>query len=154
MPNHFHILVKEISDHGISLFMEKLSTGYSKYFNTKYRRVGPLFQGRFKARRIDNDEYLKYLTAYIHLNPVKLIDPMWKKNGIRNRSEAELFLKNYRYSSYGDYLGIPRLEKLSLTAKEFPEYYETIGNFASEVADWLEYRALEQEGRNTASDIT
>src|SRR3989338_7110933 len=55
MPNHFHILVNEIIENGLSRFMEKLATGYSMYFNKKYERVGPLFQGRFKGEHVDND---------------------------------------------------------------------------------------------------
>jgi len=82
MPNHFHLLVKEVIENGLSKFMEKLATGYSMYFNKKHERVGPLFQGRFKGEHVDNDKYLKYLYAYIHLNPVKLIEPNWKKEGI------------------------------------------------------------------------
>jgi putative transposase len=69
MPNHFHLLIREVSDGGISKFMEKLATGYSAYFNKLNNRKGVLFQNRFRAEHVDNDEYLKYLYAYIHLNP-------------------------------------------------------------------------------------
>ena len=49
MPNHFHFLIKQLKDNGISIFMSQLSNSYTKYFNTKYKRVGPLLQGAFKA---------------------------------------------------------------------------------------------------------
>src|SRR3989344_907844 len=75
MPNHYHLLLRETSKNGISKFMQKLSTAYSMYFNIKRQRTGALFQGRYKARHIDNDNYLKYLFAYIHLNPIKIIAP-------------------------------------------------------------------------------
>ena len=95
MPNHFHLLVKEIKEGGITSFMEKLMTGYSKYFNKRNNRTGALFQGRFKAEHVDRDEYLKYLYAYIHLNPVKLIDSDWKEKGISNLSKAKKYFGEY-----------------------------------------------------------
>src|SRR3989338_5483185 len=100
MPNHFHLLLKEIEMGGISQFMGKLSTAYSMYFNKKYERTGSLFEGRFKSSRIANDNYLHYLFAYIHLNPIKLIEPMWKEKGINDFARAKEFLGRYNYSSY------------------------------------------------------
>lgn len=89
MPNHFHLLVKQLSDNGISTFMRKISDSYTRYFNTKYSRVGSLFQGKFKAKLIESDEYLLQLSKYIHRNPLPL--PMWE-------------VRNYPYSSYNYYL--------------------------------------------------
>ncbi len=139
MPNHFHILVKEINEGGLSEYMEKLTTGYVMYFNKKHKRVGPLFQGRFKAEHVDTDEYLKYLFAYIHLNPVKLIEPQWKETGIRNTKKAKDYLKNYNYSSYADYIEVKRDESLILSRKEFPEYFSNMKDFEDFISDWLEY---------------
>lgn len=140
MPNHFHILVKEIEENGLSRFMEKLSTSYAMYFNKKYKRSGVLFQGTFKAEHVDNDEYLKYLFAYIHLNPVKLIDPKWKENGIKDRVGAKKYLKDYRYSSYVDHLGEQREESAILAPEEFPGYFEGKNEFQEYIEDWLTYR--------------
>src|SRR3989344_979129 len=78
MPNHFHVLITQMEENGISKFMQKLSTAYSMYFNKKYKRTGCLFEGKFKSQHVDTDEYLKYLFSYIHLNPVKLIQEDWK----------------------------------------------------------------------------
>ncbi len=64
MPNHFHVLICGKNDGDVSLFMQKLSTAYSMYFNKKYKRTGGLFEGTFKAKHADTDEYLKYLFAY------------------------------------------------------------------------------------------
>ena len=58
--------------------MQKLLTAYTMYFNKKNERTGPLFSGMFKATHANEDEYLKYLFSYIHLNPIKLIEPLWK----------------------------------------------------------------------------
>lgn len=150
MPNHFHILVREITDGGIARFMQKLSTSYSMYYNKTNERVGPLFQGKFKAQHVDRDEYLKYLFAYIHLNPVKLIDPGWKENGIRDRDAAKKYLAGYRYSSYPDYLGENREEGVILDRKEFPKYFSEARDFEEFVDDWLKF-GIEAEGLRTSA---
>src|SRR5438094_713652 len=61
MPNHFHLLLKQVKEGGITEFMSKLSNSYTKYFNTKYYRIGPLLQGEFKAVRVETDEQLIHL---------------------------------------------------------------------------------------------
>ena len=142
MNNHFHLLVKEISEGGVSTFMEKLTTSYSKYFNLKNKRVGPLFQGRFKAEHVDSDEYLKYLYAYIHLNPVKLIEPEWKEGGIKNLSAAKKYLEGYRYSSYEDYAVGKREESAILSPSEFPDYFENTKAFNEEIFEWLKFKNI------------
>lgn len=104
MPNHFHILMTPRVEKGVSLFMKKLATGYSMYFNQKYNRSGSLFEGKFKSRHADSDEYLKYLFSYINLNPLKLLMPDWKENGFSNINTAFIFLESYQHSSYLDHL--------------------------------------------------
>lgn len=89
MPNHFHFLLKQTTDSGITHFIRKFANSYTRYFNTKYDRIGPLFQGTFKAKLIENDEYLLQVSKYIHRNPLK----------ISNNN-----LSSYSYSSYKDYL--------------------------------------------------
>ena len=143
MPNHFHILIKEITDQGLSDFMEKLTTSYSKYFNGKYGRVGTLFQGRFQAQHANNDTYLKYLFAYIHLNPIKLIDSNWKETGIQNRKQARVYLMQYQHSSFLDYAaGLHTNRDVSqvLSKKEFPEYFLHNFDFIDFIDDWMAYQ--------------
>lgn len=78
MPNHFHLFVFQGSEDKIlSKFVQSFSTAYSMYFNRKYKRVGPLFQGRFRASRITKDEYLQHISRYIHLNPKNYMDYQW-----------------------------------------------------------------------------
>ena len=67
-PNHFHLVLKQNMEKGIEKFMQKLGTGYTKYFNNKNSRSGSLFQDKFKSKHIDNNEYLLYLSAYVNLN--------------------------------------------------------------------------------------
>ena len=145
MPNHFHILIKEIIEGGISMFMEKLLTGYSSYFNKRNERTGSLFQGPYQAQHANRDEYLKYLFAYIHLNPVKLIEPKWKENGILNRIKAKAFLDQYQYSSYQDYIQVVRQENAILSVKEFPDYFSKDNEFESFLEDWLMFKDFKPE---------
>ena len=93
MPNHFHFLLKQKKENGISIFAANFTNSYTKYFNTKHERVGPLFQGAFKAVRIESEEQLMHVSRYIHLNPVSsfLVKP----------EELEYYL----WSSYPEYLG-------------------------------------------------
>ena len=139
MPNHFHILVHEKNEGGISMFMKKLGTAYSMYFNTKYERSGNLFQGRFKATHANEDNYLKYLFSYIHLNPVKLINSNWKENGINYRKKAERYLETYTYSSYIDYIGHKREEGRILNTKSFPDFFKKPNTFKEYVRDWISF---------------
>ncbi len=67
-PNHFHFILEEITEGGISEFMKRLGGGYTNYFNDKYDRSGSLFQGRFKSAHINNDAYLLHLSVYVNLN--------------------------------------------------------------------------------------
>lgn len=143
MPNHFHILIKEISEGGVSKFMSKLLTGYSMYFNKKNKRSGSLFEGRFKATHANKNEYLKYLFSYIHLNPIKLIDSNWKIEGIKNKEIVERYLRDYQYSSYPDYLGIVRLENKLVDYKVFPKYFHVGKSFNDFTRDWFLYKSTE-----------
>lgn len=90
MPNHFHLLIKQLTRYGFSNLLRKLSIIYSMYFNHRHKRVGHLFQGTFKAILVDNDQYLLHLSRYIHLNPHRLTG----SNPV-----------TYPYSSYQYFLG-------------------------------------------------
>ena len=137
MPNHFHILLTQKEDNGISKFMQKLATAYSMYFNKKYKRTGSLFEGKFKSKWIEDDRNLKYLFSYIHLNSIKLIQKDWKKEGIKNKQQAIFFLNSYNYSSYLDYLKSQRLEIKILDKKAFPNYFPMEDKFQKEIFEWL-----------------
>ena len=139
MPNHFHLLIHEKIENGISKFMQKLLTAYTMYFNKKNERTGPLFSGMFKATHANEDEYLKYLFSYIHLNPIKLIEPLWKETGIKDRKRANMFLKSYNYSSFLDLTEKQRKEKVILDKKYFPEYFKSFKEFKNFIENWLAF---------------
>ncbi len=90
MPTHIHLILKQLKDKGISTYMKNILDSYTRYFNTKNKRKGPLWQGRFGSVIIENDEYLLHLTRYIHLNPVS-----------DNITETP---ENWPYSSYHEYI--------------------------------------------------
>lgn len=92
MPNHFHILLKQLEDKGIQKTLSNLQNSYSRYFNLKTKREGPLFQSRFKAKRIESDEIFLHVSRYIHLNPTTSY-----------LVEASN-LSNYPWSSFPEYL--------------------------------------------------
>ncbi len=140
MPNHFHILITTNIENGISTFINKLSTGYSMYFNKRYDRSGSLFQGKFRSQLADSDEYLKYLYAYIHLNPVKLIDKDWKEKGSQDAVKSFDFAASFQYSSLQDYLGSTRPESFILNRQPFPDYFATHIDTKKELFDWLTYQ--------------
>lgn len=117
MPNHFHLVLQQLIDGGITKFMRKLGTGYTMYFNLKYKRSGALFQGKFKGIIVENDDYFLHLSRYIHLNPIGLIQPDWKQEGIKDWYNVEHFLKAYRWSSFLDYIGIKNFP--SITQRDF-----------------------------------
>ena len=92
MPNHFHLIVKEVEEGGISKYMQRVLNGFTKYHNTKYKKKGHLFEGPFKAVHVATDEQLLYLSAYIHRNPREL--KQWRNKEL-----------DYSWSSYQDYVG-------------------------------------------------
>lgn len=140
MPNHFHLLVREISEGGVSLFMKKLLTAYAMYINKRHDRTGVLFQGRFRSEHVNTDNYLHYLHSYIHLNPIKMIDADWKENGVQQLSVAMEYLNQYSFSSYTDFLGKKRPEVAILNREQFPDFFQSTENFEAFHQYWLTFK--------------
>ena len=106
MRNHYHLLVEEIQEGGITKFMQKLGLGYARYFNNKYERVGSLFQDKFKSVLVDNETYLLYLLVYINvLNPADLTASNWREEGIKDIESVLEFAANYPWSTHQEYIG-------------------------------------------------
>lgn len=92
MPTHIHLILSEQNEKGISLYMARILNSYTRYFNTKYKRKGPLWQGRFKKVPVRTDEQLYHLTRYLHLNPTS--------ENLVTKPE------DWRFSSYREFLGL------------------------------------------------
>ena len=94
MPNHFHLILRQLIDGGISKFVGDIANAQARYFNKKYDRTGPLFEGRFKAVRIETGEQLMHVSRYLHLNP-------YSSGVVSTLGELE----EYKWSSFPEYLG-------------------------------------------------
>jgi len=147
MPNHIHLLVRQVQDNGITKFMSKVGTGYAGYFNRKQERKGHLFQNTFHSVHIENDEQLRIVFTYIHTNPLSLFNCNWKKIRVENSEKHLNFLDDYKWSSYQDCIG----------KKNFPSV--TDRNFILELMDgeegckdftryWIEYKGESKEYSN------
>lgn len=140
MPNHFHLLLRQLKENGISTFMNKLG-GYSMYFNKRYQRIGGLFQGRFKAVEVTKNEHFLYLPYYIHLNPLDLMEPTWREGAVKNLDGVLKFLESYRWSSYLDYIGNKNFP--SVIQKQFlSEFFETPKKYKEATMEWLKNIAI------------
>jgi putative transposase len=100
MPNHFHLLLEQRTDNGITKFLQKMTTSYTMFFNKKNSRTGALVQGVFKRSHIKSNEHLLEMSKYIHANPIKIL----KKNSSGGTLKQKLLA--YQWSSFPDYAGI------------------------------------------------
>jgi len=130
MTNHFHILIRQEVDGGITKFMRKVGVGHSMFFNIKYQRKGALFGGLFKSKLIGvDDNYMNHMFAYIHLNPLDIEFSGWEDELNKSPIEMKNFLESYRYSSYQDYINIDRVESNILNKEAFPSYFKDTKSF-------------------------
>lgn len=107
MKNHYHLLLSERAEGGLSLFLRKLNVGYANYFNEKYKRVGSLFQGRTKRIHVNSNAYFLHILNYVHFNPLDYFSPAlgWRTRDIAKPRHAHEYLMKYRWGSYLDYCG-------------------------------------------------
>lgn len=145
MPNHFHLLIKQITADGVTKLLRRISITYAMYFNKRYKRIGHLFQGIFKAAFVENDAYLLHLSRYIHLNPIKV---------------TGIIPVTYPYSSYQYYLGTKsapwvkpkfildyyqsNINSLFLP-KQFTTYKKFVEDYIHDSNEYLGILTLEQE---------
>lgn len=129
MPNHFHLLLKQTAEGGISNFLRLFQNSYTKYFNTKHRRTGHLLQGQFKAVLVSNDTYLLHLSRYIHLNPLTSFI-------VKSTEELEA----YPWSSYPSYLKMNGQFSSFVDHEVVLSQFETTENYRSFVNDRGKYQ--------------
>ncbi|MDO8569449.1 MAG: hypothetical protein Q7R89_01530 [bacterium] len=148
MTNHFHFLLRQEVDGGITKFMRKLGVGYSMFFNIKYQRTGALFGGLFKSKLIGiDDNYMRHLFGYIHINPLEINFPKWEDQINKPSVDMKKFLESYRYSSYLDYIGGDRIEKNITNLENFPEYFKNSQSFRDFVENYfIEDRQISKNG--------
>jgi len=127
LPNHFHLLLYEKEEGGISTFMQKLGTAYTMYFNIKRERSGGLFTKPFRAKHVSEDRYFQHVVDYIHLNPAELFEPKWKEGLVTNMDRFFQKMLTYPYSSLADFeVRQPRPERAILGKEIFDVYrYES-----------------------------
>lgn len=95
MPTHYHLLIKQNQDRGISIFISQLQNSFTRFYNIKSLRTGPLFLDKFKSKPITSEEQLKHVSRYIHLNPYS--------NGLIEEVRETIA---YPYSSFSEYLSL------------------------------------------------
>ncbi|MBI2025434.1 transposase [Candidatus Kaiserbacteria bacterium] len=124
IPNHFHLLIREIIEGGISEFMRKVGIAYAMYFNIKHERIGNLFVKPFRAKHIAEDDYFRRVATYIHLNPAELFERGWKEGRVSDFALLKKQLRSYSHSSFPDYLGIKR-DQVAILDQESKELIAT-----------------------------
>ncbi|NBD73898.1 hypothetical protein GVX82_02555 [Patescibacteria group bacterium] len=146
MPNHFHLMVSELIEGGLALFMKKLGGGYTKYFNEKYERTGALWQGKYKRKPLTSDTHFLWLPLYIHLNPLDISYPQ-----APSADAALTRLAAYRWSSHLDYAGSPNFPSLidkTLLLQSFAER----GGYEQQLQQVLQNKLLVSELSDVAID--
>ena len=136
MPNHYHLILKQKINGGITKFMHKVGTGYTNSFNLKNERVGHLFQGSYKAKHINQQNYFDYLLFYLHFNPLDLIEEDWRGGGIKNYGKYTEYLNDYRWSSHLDYSGKKNFP--SVISRDF--YLDLLKGeegYRNQIEDWM-----------------
>jgi len=138
MKNHYHLLISERTEGGLTKFIRKLNIGYAKYFNEKYVRSGTLFQGRTKKILVDSDAHFLFIIHYIHLNPLDFLgnEKEWRKYKIKNVERAISYLYEYRWSSFLDYCGeenFPSILQKRLYQSVFQNYKKEISEYVRDL---------------------
>lgn len=127
MPNHFHLLLKQNVEIGISNYVKKFQISYTRYFNTKQERDGPLLRGQFRAVRIEDENQLLHVNRYIHLNP-------YTSHVVNNIDD----LKTYTWSSLWEYLGKPGDEFCQ--KKGILSNFKALNNYSEFVLNHADYQ--------------
>lgn len=150
MPNHFHLLIKEIKERGTSKFMQKFGIGATKSFNAKYTEVGSLFQGGYRVKTVDKDAYLKDLSVYIQIkNPFELY-PGGLQQAIKEFDKAYEFAIRSPYNSLADYAG--QRNSPIIDRDILGEVFATPEDYKEFARDAMMARALDEELDNLTFD--
>lgn len=140
MDNHYHLFSSPREKDNLAKFHQKIGTGYTNYFNSKYKRSGVLFQGKYKKVQVMDDVQVGQLVCYLHSNPLEIWKPGWKEKGL-NESEIQdalkfLLNKKNRWSSHQDYWGIKNFPSLINTDFLF-NFFGGPKGYQKFFIDWL-----------------
>ncbi|MBI4101531.1 MAG: transposase [Candidatus Nealsonbacteria bacterium] len=152
MPDHVHLLVRQLKEGGITKFMRKVGTGYGSYFNKKYGRRGYVFQNRFASAHVKDGIQLRIVFVYIHASPASLVEAGLKERGIENPPGVLKFLLKYKWSSYPDYLS----KKNFPTVTERRSILSEMGGgegCKKAVSSWIKYKSETSKFPDLASLI-
>ena len=139
MPDHYHILLREKTEGGITSFIHKCNISVAKYINIKTERRGPLFESLFKSKHIAKNDYLLHLSLYIHLNPLDfLIGKQWREHKIQNWNQIRNKLVNYPYSSLKNFLDVNYENKIISGTKIITEQFKNAKEYESFLREWSE----------------
>ncbi|PIU75289.1 MAG: hypothetical protein COS76_01590 [Candidatus Portnoybacteria bacterium CG06_land_8_20_14_3_00_39_12] len=151
MPNHYHLLVEELQEGGISKFMHKFG-GYTFYFNKKYQRSGSLFEGPFKAVLVENEIQLQYLLIYINvINPGQLVEPKLKEEGIRDIETVIKAADEYLFGTHQEYSG--KRGSIIIDKGVLGEMFPTPENYRNFVKQVLSDKKYQEVAHLTIEDL-
>lgn len=135
MPNHFHLMLLQRQDGGISKFLHKLGIAYTQHFNKRYDRTGSLFKSTFKVVHVENDAQLLHLPRYVHCNALDLTALNWREGQVKDWGVAQSFLDSFPWSSHRVYMGdkqeLPVID-LAEARKIFPD----VASYTSFLKEW------------------
>jgi putative transposase len=134
MDNHYHMLVSERVENGMSKFMKKLNQGYAQYFNERYDRSGVLWQGVYKKVLIQRDGHFLYIPHYIHLNALDSTMPEWRQGRVRDRRKALKHLAEYHWSSYLDYIGEKNFASV-IMQRELADFFDSPAAYKADITN-------------------
>lgn len=143
LPNHFHMLLRQLSDNGVERYLHKLGMAYARYFNHRYQRSGRLFENPYKSVLVDNDPQFYHLPRYIHLNILDLTGFRWRDGVVDDWEKAFRFMDEYRWSSHRVYNGFEQ-ELPVVDEMKVREPYGAPSEYREYLKEW--------GGRNAAHD--
>lgn len=137
LGNHFHNMVKERCRYGASKFAQKITGGYTMYFNPRHQRSGTLFQGRSKVITVEREAHFLHLPFYVLANPLDRFQPKWRERGLKNINGAIEFLMEYRWSAFPDLMGKENFPKIINRSLFFELFDLNEKRFVNEFKEWL-----------------
>lgn len=142
LPEGFQMLLTPLHEKGISMFMQKISTAYSMYYNDKYQRTGRLFESTFRSRKLNDEKDLKTAIANIHLSPIKLFNHDLHTATLLDVESVAGSLMQYRYSSIGEYV----TRKFVIASTEnYPKYLQRANHIDTFIRYWFNNKQSHEE---------